>query len=204
VTAVSLGFPFHIFSGVNRRHLSAEQFMKVSVSIRGMVAGAVLGAAIRFGVTYSQTYHSGWFWWYNFGLQATPGTAGFAGFVDRDIFISNYQNAGFCLVVSLLPGLIGGLIGAFSGAARNPLVGATIGGVLSGLAALLARLPELYRPGWFGKLWFDYNLHLIYESVIVGAIVGGLASGIARLSYRLLPRRDQPLVVEPEANISSK
>src|SRR5262245_4989847 len=107
--------------------------MRVSISIPGMIAGAVLGATVRYGLTFSETYHAGWFWWYQHGLHAPPGTAGFAGFVDTNVLTASYQNVGFCQVVSLLPGLIGGVIGAASGAAGRPLAGAVVGGLGSAL-----------------------------------------------------------------------
>ena len=163
--------------------------MRVSISIPGLVAGAVLGTAIRYGLTFSQVYPSGWFWWYEHGLHASPGTAGFAGFVDINIFTSNNHDAGYCRVVSLLPGLIGGVIGAASGAFGRPLVGATVGGLASGLVLLLMRLPELYRPGWFGSLWLDYNVPILVEGLAVGAIMGALAGGIGWLSRRLRGRQ---------------
>ncbi len=164
--------------------------MQVSISVPGMVAGAVLGATLRYGLTFSEIYHPGWFWWFQHGLQASPGTAGFAGFVDVDLLMSNYKDVGYCLVVSLLPGLIGGVIGAASGASGRPVVGAIAGGLFSGVVLLLMRLPELYRPGWFSSLWLDYNVPLLVEGTIVGAVVGGAAGGIGWLSRRLHGRRE--------------
>lgn len=170
--------------------------MHKSISIPGVVAGVILGIGVRYGLTFSEIYHPGWFWWFHHGLHTSPGTAGFAGFVDNDILMSNYEGVGFCMVVSLFPGLIGGVIGAVSGAVGRPLVGAMIGGLVSGIVTLLMRFPELYRPGWFGSLWFDYNVPIVLESVGVGAIVGALAGGIARLSRTLRSPHHRPMNVE--------
>lgn len=160
----------------------------MAISIPGIVAGTGLGATVRYGLTFSEVYHPGWFWWFQHGLHASPGTAGFAGYVDTDILMSNYQSVAYCLVVSLLPGLIGGVIGAASGASGRPVVGAILGGLLSGLVLLLMRLPELYRPGWFGSLWLDYNTPIFVEGTAVGATVGVVAGGIGLLSRRLRGR----------------
>lgn len=174
----------------------------MTISMPGMVAGAALGASVRYGFTFSEVYHPGWLWWMEHGLHAAPGTAGFAGYVDPTIFMSNYQHVGYCLVVALLPGLIGGIVGAASGATGRPLAGAIVGGLLSGLLLLLMRLPELYRPGWFGKLWLDYNLSIIVEAIAVGAAVGAVAGGIGLLSRRLRgpgeSLRNAGLAVAPE------
>lgn len=158
--------------------------MQISISIPGMVTGAVFGAALRFGLSFSETYHPGWFWWFEHGLHVAPGTAGFAGFVAPDIVSSNYASASYCLVVSLLPGLFGGIIGATCGASGRPVAGALGGGLFSGIVLLLMRVPELYRPGWFGSLWLDNNVPIVVEGVIVGAIAGAVAGAVGRFSRR--------------------
>lgn len=171
----------------------------MAFSIPGMVAGTVLGATVRYGLTFSQVYHDGWFWWFQHGLHASPGTAGFAGYVDTNILMSNYQSVGYCLVVSLFPGLIGGAIGAASGASGRPIVGATVGGFLSGFVLLLMRLPELYRPGWFGNLWLDYNVPILVEGTVVGATVGVVAGAIGLFSRRLRSQSEGRQNAEPIA-----
>lgn len=71
--------------------------MRVAISIPGTVAGTVLGATVRYGLTFSQVYHPGWFWWFQHGLRAPPGTAGFAGYVDTGTLMSNYESVGYGL-----------------------------------------------------------------------------------------------------------
>ena len=159
--------------------------MRITVSTPGVITGIVFGTTLRYSLTFSEFYQPGWFWWFHRGLHASPGTAGFAGYVDPNVYRFNDSDVGYCLIVSLLPGLFGGVVGAFCGAMARPISGAALGGLISGIVLLLMRLPELYRPGWFGSLWFDYNLPMLVEAVVVGAVVGALSGEVGWFSDRL-------------------
>lgn len=158
--------------------------MRITISMPGVIAGGIVGTVLRYSLTFSELYHQGWLWWFHHGLHSSPGTVGFAGYVDTDILVSNYNDVGYCLLVSLLPALFGGVVGAAAGATGRPVAGAALGGTVSGLVLLLMRLPELYRPGWFGRLWLDYNVSMLVEAVVSGAVVGLLAGGIGRFMGR--------------------
>ncbi|MBX7102614.1 MAG: hypothetical protein K1X57_00935 [Gemmataceae bacterium] len=156
--------------------------MRLEFSMLAVTVGALAGAALRFALTFSEVHNPGWFWWYQHGLHSSPGTAGFASYVDGAVFTSNNKDFEFCVLVSILPGLFGGALGAASAAIGRPLVGAASGGVISGLVLLLMRLPEVYRPGWrLGGIWWDYNVPMIVEAVAVGAVIGLLAGFIGQL-----------------------
>lgn len=163
--------------------------MQLAISIPAVLIGAMIGSATRFAMTYSEVCNPGWFWWYHHGLHASPGTAGFASYVDAAVFTSNDKDFEFCVLVSILPGLFGGALGGLAGAIGRPIFGAATGGLISGLVLLLMRLPEVYRPGWrFSRLWWDFNVPMIVEAVVVGTVIGAIAG----LTGRLMRRRDQP------------
>lgn len=149
--------------------------MQITISKEGMIAGTIFGFVLRFALTFSQIYSPGLNWWFHHGFEAVPGTAGFSGYVDTDILVSHNENVGYCLLVSLLPGILGGVIGAVSGATGRPFIGAALGGSVSGVVILLMRLPELYRPGWFGNLWLSFNIPILVEATITGAVIGAYA-----------------------------
>lgn len=148
-----------------------------------VLVAAALGGLIRGGLAFGYVHESTWFSWWERGFRyLRTGGVGFTGHLDPAILMANRSDTGFCWMASLFPALLGGFFGGAAAATVRPVSAAIVGSILQAAAMTMARLPELYRPGWQLSMWLDYNVPLILEAAVVGMLIGGLGGLIGKLS----------------------